>query len=77
MIKAKVIVPFYFAKDKELYLDEERFSELEKLGKVEKVEDDIVITNTLYADDKEIHKEIINNSKVEKALNDKRRILSD
>lgn len=77
MIKAKVIVPFYYAKDKELYLDEERYNELKSLGKVEKVEDDIVVSTALYVDPKEIHKEIVNNSKVEKSLNDKRRVLSD
>lgn len=34
MIKAKVIKPFYCAKDKELYLDENRFKELEEQGYV-------------------------------------------
>ncbi len=53
MIKAKVIKPFYFAKDKELYLDEERYKELKKLGLVEEV--------------KERKKAIVKNTKIEKA----------
>ena len=39
MIKAKVIKAFYYAKDKELYLDEDRFKELEDQGYVVKVKE--------------------------------------
>lgn len=63
MIKAKVIKPFYYAKDKELYLDDERFNELKELGLVEEV--------------KEIKKAVVRNSKIEKAINDKARVLSN
>ena len=38
MIKAIVAIPFYEKKGKELYLDEERFKELERQGYVKKVE---------------------------------------
>lgn len=38
MIKAIVEIPFYEKKGKELYLDEERFKELERQGYVKKVE---------------------------------------
>lgn len=38
MIKAVVEIPFYEKKGKELYLDEDRFFELEKLGLVKKVQ---------------------------------------
>ncbi len=61
MIKAKVIKPFYYAKDKELYLDEDRFNELKEKGLVEEV--------------KEIKKAVVRNSKIEKATNDKTRVL--
>jgi hypothetical protein len=37
MIKAIVEIPFYEKKGKELYLDEERFKELECQGYVKKV----------------------------------------
>lgn len=63
MIKVKVIKPFYYAKDKELYLDEERYNELKELGLVEEV--------------KEIKKAVVKNAKVEKATSDKTRVLSD
>lgn len=63
MIKVKVIKPFYYAKDKEVYLDEDRYKELSEQGYVEEV--------------KEIKKSIIKNNKVEKATNDKKRILSE
>lgn len=36
MIKAIVEIPFYEKKGKELYLDEERFKELERQGYVKK-----------------------------------------
>lgn len=39
VIKAKVIKAFYYAKDKELYLDEDRFKELEDQGYVVKVKE--------------------------------------
>lgn len=39
MIKAKVIKSFYYAKDKEIYLDEDRFKELEEQGYVIKVKE--------------------------------------
>lgn len=38
MIKAVVEIPFYEKKGKELYLDPERFKELESQGYVKKVE---------------------------------------
>lgn len=38
MIKAIVEIPFYEKKGKELYLDEERFKELESQGYVKKAE---------------------------------------
>ena len=38
MIKAIVEVPFYEKKGKELYLDEERFKELESKGYVKKAQ---------------------------------------
>nr|DAZ10819.1 MAG TPA: hypothetical protein [Caudoviricetes sp.] len=38
MIKAIVEIPFYEKKGKELYLDEERFKELERQGYVKKAE---------------------------------------
>ena len=64
MIKAKVIKPFYYAKDKQLYLDEDRYKELKDLGLVEEV--------------KETKKVVVNKGKIEKAtVNDKRRILPD
>ena len=63
MIKVKVIKPFYYAMDKEVYLDEDRYKELSEQGYVEEV--------------KEIKKSIIKNNKVEKATNDKKRILSE
>lgn len=71
MIKAKVIKPFYFAKDKELYLDKDRYEELSKLGYVEKIEE------INYNLDNLIHKEKISTNNVEKAIYDKKRILSD
>lgn len=61
MIKAKAIKPFYYAKDKELYLDEDRYKELAELGYVEEV--------------KEIKKAVVKNTKIEKATNDKARVL--
>lgn len=63
MIKAKVIKPFYCAVDKELYLDEERYKELLAEGYIEEV--------------KEITKAVVKNKKIEKATNDKRRVLSN
>lgn len=64
MIKVKVIKPFYYAKDKQLYLDEDRYKELKDLGLVEEV--------------KEIKKAVVNKGKIEKAtVNDKRKILPD
>lgn len=63
MIKARVIKPFYYAKDKELYLEEERYNELKEQGFVEEV--------------KEVKKAIVKNNKLEKATNDKKRVLSD
>lgn len=77
MIKAKVIKPFYCAKDKELYLDEDRYNELKELGLVEEVEEYIEITSETLLEGKKIYKEIIKNSKIEKATNDKTRVLSD
>jgi len=62
MIKVRVIKPFYYAKDKEIYIDEERYKELSEQGLVEEV--------------KEIKKAVIKNNKVEKATNDKKRVLS-
>lgn len=38
MIKVKVIKPFYYAEGKELYVDEDRYNELEKLELVQKIE---------------------------------------
>ncbi len=38
MIKAKVLKPFYIKENSILYLDEERFKELEKTSVVEAVE---------------------------------------
>ena len=65
MIKARVIKSFYYAKNKDIYLDEDRFKELEEQGYVEKKED-------------EIHKETIKPNKIEKATqNDKARVLSN
>lgn len=62
LIKAKVVKPFYCAKGKELYLDEDRFKELAEQGYVEKI--------------KEIKKAVGRNIEIEKATNDKARILS-
>jgi hypothetical protein len=42
MIKVKVIKPFYYAKDKILYVDEERYKELNQLGYVEKVKEETI-----------------------------------
>lgn len=39
MIKAKVIKAFYYAKDKEIYLDENRFKELKEQGYVEEIKE--------------------------------------
>lgn len=63
MIKTKVIKPFYYAKDKELYLDEDRYKELVEQGYVEEV--------------KRIKKAVVKNTKIEKATNDKTRVLSN
>lgn len=63
MIRARVIKPFYCAKDKELYLEEERYNELKEQGFVEEV--------------KEMKKAVVKNNKLEKAINDKKRVLSD
>lgn len=63
MIKARVIQSFYYAKGKELYVDEDRFNELKELELVEEV--------------KGIKKAIVKNTRIEKATNDKTRVLSD
>ena len=63
MIKAKVIKAFYYAKGKEVYLDEDRYNELKALGLVEEI--------------KEIKEAVVKNAKIEKATNDKRRVLSN
>lgn len=63
MIKAKVIKSFYYAKDKEIYLDEDRYKELAEQGYVKEV--------------KEIKKAVVKNNKIEKATNDKARALSN
>ena len=39
MIKAKVIKAFYYAKGKEVYLDEDRYNELKALGLVEEIKE--------------------------------------
>ena len=39
MIKAMVIKSFYYAKDKEIYLDENRFKELKEKGFVEEIKE--------------------------------------
>lgn len=73
MIKAKVIKSFYYAKDKDIYLDEDRFKELKEQGYVVlDTSDEQIETTVLYADGKEINR-------VEKAVkvkNDKKRVLS-
>lgn len=47
MIKAKVLKPFYIKENSILYLDEERFKELEKTSAVEAVEDEYIETTQL------------------------------
>lgn len=72
MIKAKVIKSFYYAKDNDIYLDEDRFKELKEQGYVVlDTSDEQIETTVLYADGKEINR-------VEKAVkikNDKKRVL--
>ena len=73
MIKAKVIKPFYYEKDKVLYLDEDTFQELSEKGLIvscnEKKNDVRIETTQLFAAGK---------VKIEKAIvNDKRRVLSE
>ena len=75
MIKAKVIKSFYYAKNNDIYLDEERFKELNEQGYVvldkSNNDDEQIETTVLYADGKEINR-------IEKAVkvkNDKRRVL--
>ena len=50
MIKAIVEIPFYEKKGKELYLDEERFKELESKGYVKKAE--VIETASIKANGK-------------------------
>lgn len=50
MIKAKVLKPFYIKENSILYLDEERFKELEKTSVVEAVEDEYIETTQLVVD---------------------------
>ena len=45
MIKAKVIKSFYYAKDKEIYLDEKRFKELKEQGYVEEIKTTLEIAS--------------------------------
>jgi len=74
MIKAKVIKSFYYAKDKDIYLDEERFKELKEQGYVELVDsdnDEQIETAILYADDVEVARE----EKVIRVQNGKKRVL--
>ena len=39
MIKARVIKPFFYDKNKDIYLDKDRFEELKKAGYVEGYKD--------------------------------------
>lgn len=70
MIKVRVIKPFYYAKNKELYLEESRFRELEKLGLVEPVEE-VQFTTSASPNRK------LELDKAEKSTNDKTRVLSN
>lgn len=70
MIKAKVIKPFYYAKDKELYLDEDRYNELKELGLVEEVK-----PRNIRKENAELLSK--KQSKIEKAINDETRVLPD
>lgn len=75
MIKAKVIKSFYYAKNNDIYLDEERFKELNEQGYVvldkSNNDDEQIETTVLYADGKEIN----SIEKAVKVKNDKRRVL--
>lgn len=79
MIKAKVIKPFYYANDKELYLDEDRYKELLEKGYVEPIEEVAVMPIDEIIGNKEItnqiEKAIINKPKLKN--NDKARVLSN
>lgn len=67
MIKAKVIKSFYYAKDKEIYLDEERFKELQEQGYVEEIKTILEIASP------QIKEETI--EKAIKVQNGKKRVL--
>jgi hypothetical protein len=65
MIKAKVIKSFYYAKDKFIYLDEDRFKELEREGYV--VKDNDASENNKY-DAQDIVTAMINSNGERKVL---------
>lgn len=68
MIKAKTIKSFFYARGKDIYLDEERFKELEKQGYViaandEKVIDEKIETTQLIVNNNPVETKVIKTKK--------------